>query len=224
MFYDELLSATAIERDTLLALPFIRDGAAGTLARVDYVAFLAQAYHHVKHTLPLLMACGARLPERYEWLRAAMSEYVGEETGHEQWILNDIAACGGNREQVRQARPDQAVELMVAYAYDVIARVNPVGFLGMVLVLEGTSTAVASRAADALQATLRLPDGAFTYLRSHGALDVHHVRFYESLVNRIDDKEDRATLIHCAKMFYRLYGDVFRSLDARRRPRVEAAA
>ena len=28
--------------------------------------FLDQAYHHVKHTVPLLMACGSRVPERLE--------------------------------------------------------------------------------------------------------------------------------------------------------------
>ena len=98
MFYEELLAATDAERSALLALPFIRDGASGRLDRADYVAFLSQAYHHVKHTLPLLMACGARLPERLEWLRSAMAEYIHEETGHQEWILADIRACGGDAE------------------------------------------------------------------------------------------------------------------------------
>lgn len=215
-FHDELLQATERERTELLTIPFIRDGAAGRLMRTDYVAFLSQAYHHVKHTLPLLMACGAKLPERLEWLRAGMGEYVKEETGHQEWILDDIRACGADADAVRRGSPDLPAELLVAYAYDVIARVNPVGFLGMVLVLEGTSTAVAGRAAEALERALRLPPAAFTYLNSHGTLDIGHVRFFASLVNRLEDERDRATLIHCAKVFYRLYGDVFRALDARR--------
>jgi hypothetical protein len=40
--------------------------------------------------------------------------------------------------------------------------------------------------------------------------------FYATLVNRLDDEGDRAAVIHAAKRFYRLYGDVFRELDARR--------
>lgn len=215
-FHDELLIATAAERGALLALPFVQDGGAGKLSRADYVAFLAQAYHHVKHTLPLLMACGAKLPARLEWLRSGMSEYIQEETGHQEWILNDIRCCGADADAVRGGRPGLAVELLVAYAYDVIARVSPVGFLGMVLVLEGTSTAVASQAAAALQRSLGLPPEAVTYLTSHGALDVGHVQFFASLVNRLDDAGDRATLIDCARVFYRLYGDVFRQLDADR--------
>ena len=215
-FYDELLAATERERSELLSISFIRDGATGKLTKNDYVAFLAQAYHHVKHTLPLLMACGARLPARLEWLRTAMSEYISEETGHQEWILNDILACGVDPSGVRTGKPDLPAELLVSYAYDTIARVNPVGFLGMVLVLEGTSTAVASQAARALQRSLGLPPGAFTYLSSHGELDIAHTRLFESLVNRLDDSEDRAAVIHCARVFYHLYGKVFSALDAER--------
>jgi len=215
-FHDQLLAATAQHRADLLAIAFIRDGAAGRLQREDYVAFLTQAYHHVKHTLPLLMACGARLPERLEWLRAAMGTYIREETGHQEWILNDIGACGVNAEAVRNGQPDLPAEVLVAYAYDTIMRGNPAGFLGMVLVLEGTSTAVAIHAADALGRALALPPQAFTYLSSHGALDVEHTRFFATLINRIDDAGDRAAIMHGAKVFYRLYGDVFRALDARR--------
>ncbi len=81
-FYDELTAATERERAEFLAIPFLRDGAAGRITLDSYVAFLTQAYHHVKHTLPLLMACGARLPARLEWLRTAVAEYIEEETGH----------------------------------------------------------------------------------------------------------------------------------------------
>ena len=223
-FHDELVAATERDRADLLAIPFIRDGAAGTLRREDYVAFLGQAYHHVRHTLPLIMACGAKLPQRLEWLRTAMAHYVEEETGHQEWILDDIAACGGDPGRVREAAPDLPAELLVAYAYDVIERVHPVGFLGMVFVLEGTSTQVATRAADALIRNLQLPRSAFTYLTSHGTLDVEHTRFFESIVNRLEDPRDRAILIHCAKVFYRLYGDVFRALDAGRTRRSELGA
>jgi long-subunit acyl-CoA synthetase (AMP-forming) len=217
-FYEELLAATARERAALLAVAFIRDGAAGRLRLRDYAAFLTQAYHHVKHTLPLLMACAARLPERLEWLRQAMVEYVTEEVGHQEWILNDLRACGADAEAVRQGQADLPAELMVAYAYDTIARGSPVGFLGMVLVLEGTSVEVAGRAAEALGRSLGLPQAAFSYLTSHGALDQGHTKFYESLVNRLEDAGDRAAVIRCARNFYRLYGDVFRALDAARQP------
>ena len=83
------------------------------------------------------------------------SKYIEGEMGHEEWILDDIAACGGDREAARNATPLPATELMVAYAYDMIQRRNPLGFFGMVLVLEGISVAIASRVA----AAIRLPPG-----------------------------------------------------------------
>lgn len=214
-FYDELLQATERERNELLNLPLIRAGAAGQVSREAYVAFLAEAYHHVKHTVPLLMSCGARLPERYEWLREAVAEYIEEEIGHQEWILNDIKACGADAEAVRHGQPGLAAEVMVAYAYDAIARVNPIALFGMVLVLEGTSVEVATRAGEALQTSLGLDNEAFTYLTSHGALDVGHTDFYAKLIDRIDDPADHAMLIHSAKVFYRLYGDIFRELAQR---------
>jgi pyrroloquinoline quinone (PQQ) biosynthesis protein C len=219
-FYEQLLAATETERKLLMGLPLITQGGAGKISLQTYVAFLTQAYHHVKHTTPLLMACGGRLPGKYEWLRTAIGEYIEEEMGHQEWVLNDIAECGGDKESVRAGRsdadkPSLATELMVAYAYDMINRVNPIGFFGMVLVLEGTSTAVATHAGETLMKTLNLPKKAFSYLLSHGSLDISHVSFYESLVNQITDADDQAMLIHSAKNFYKLYGDIFKDIEAR---------
>jgi hypothetical protein len=82
----------------------------------------------------------------------------------------------------------------------------------MVHVLEGTSIATADAAADGVQKALGLPNTAFSYLRSHGSLDQEHVKSFEGLMNKIDDKKEQDLIIHCAKMVYRLYGDVFRSV------------
>ena len=211
-FYQELLAATEDARNDLLSIPFIQQGAAGNVTLDSYIAFLGQAYHHVKHTVPLLMACGGALPGRLEWLRTAIGEYIEEEMGHQEWILNDIAACGGDKEAVRHAMPHAETELMVAYAYDIIHRRNPVGFFGMVLVLEGTSVALATQAAERIEVALNLPKQAFSYLTSHGSLDVGHVDFYEKLMNQLVEEDDKQAVIHCARMMYKLYGDVFRSL------------
>lgn len=211
-FYDELTAATEAERNDLLSIPFIQLGAAGKLSLESYVAFLTQAYHHVKHTTPLLMATGGKLPGHLEWLRDAVAEYIEEELGHQEWILNDIEACGGDKEAVRNGVPHLATELMVSYAYDTVYRNNPVGFFGMVLVLEGTSVALATHAAENIEKSLGLPKQAFSYLNSHGSLDVSHVDFYEKLMNRLESDADKEAVIHCARVMYKLYGDIFRAL------------
>jgi len=214
-FFERLKTETEAAKADLYTAPLIEKGMKGELTLEQYIEFLTQAYHHVKHTTPLLMAVGARLPESKEWLRNAVAEYIEEELGHQEWILNDIAACGADKEAVRRSQPAPETELMVAYAYDTVYRINPLGFFGMVHVLEGTSIASADAAADGVQKSLDLPNNAFSYLRSHGSLDQEHVKFFEGLMNQITDKDEQDLIIHCAKMVYRLYGDVFRSVTAR---------
>lgn len=212
MFYDSLQQETASARKELMAAALITNTLQGKITREIYLAFLTQAYHHVKHTTPLLMTVGGKISGHLEWLRNAIAEYIEEELGHQEWVLNDIAACGGDKEAVRRGKPSVATELMVAYAYDTINRVNPLAFFGMVQVLEGTSINVASQAADQIQAVLQLPNQAFSYLRSHGALDLEHVKFFEGLMNKIEAPTDQEAIIHAANVFYKLYGDIFRSL------------
>jgi len=83
-------------------------------------------------------------------------------------------------------------------------------------VLEGTSIALATRAASAIRGSLGLPPAAFSYLNSHGSLDQEHIRFFEGLMNRLDDVADREAVVHTARVVYRLYGDMFRSLPLAR--------
>ncbi|GAB6044119.1 TenA family transcriptional regulator [Endothiovibrio diazotrophicus] len=220
-FIQQLLAATEANRNQLLTTPIIQAGARGEVTLEQYLAFLTEAYHHVKHTVPLLMACGARLPERLGWLRDAVAHYIEEERGHEEWILNDIRNAGGDAEAVRHGQPALPTELMVAYAYDTIARGNPVGLFGMVLVLEGTSVQLALNAAAAIRQGLGLGADCFSYLTSHGELDQEHVGFFEELMNRLDDPADRAAVTHCANVVYQLYGDIFRALPG---ARLEAVA
>ncbi|MDF1588450.1 MAG: iron-containing redox enzyme family protein [Gammaproteobacteria bacterium] len=211
-FFERLNTATQRARTELLSAPIISKALMGDITRDDYIAFLTEAYHHVKHTVPLLMAVGARIPEQKEWLRNAVAEYIEEELGHQEWILNDIAACGADKEAVRHGKPKLTTELMVAYAYDMVNRVNPLGFFGMVHVLEGTSITTADRAATGIQLASGLPDQAFSYLRSHGALDIEHVKFFEGLMDKIEDPKEQQLIIDSATVFYKLYGDIFRSL------------
>ncbi|WP_160154667.1 TenA family transcriptional regulator [Microbulbifer sp. ALW1] len=211
-FFDQLQRETESERQQLLSVPVIQRGARGEITLEEYVGFLSQAYHHVKHTVPLMMACGSRLSDRQEWLRVALAEYIEEETGHQEWILNDIAACGGDAEAVRHSKPNFSTELMVAYAYDTIARGNPLGFFGMVHVLEGTSIQLADMAAGAIKKSLDLPSKAFSYLSSHGALDVGHVEFFQGLMNKIETPEDQRAIVHSARAIYRLYADIFQEV------------
>lgn len=66
-------------------------------------------------------------------------------------------------------------------------------------------------AADRIQQALNLPNKAFSYLRSHGTLDQEHTRHLASLVDALTP-EDQAEVLRCARIFYKLYGEIFLAL------------
>jgi long-chain acyl-CoA synthetase len=215
-FFERLISETASERAYLQQTPQILDGLAGKISRETYLSYLAEAYHHVKHTIPLLNLMRAKLLPRQVGLQLAVDEYIAEETGHDEWILEDIANAGGDADKVRHGEPRFPTELMVSYAYDFISRINPAGFFGMVFVLESTSTQLAVLGAGALMKSLQLPEDCFHYLLSHGTLDIDHLKFLESLMPQIDHPDDQDAIIHMAKAIFILYSDIFRSIPHQR--------
>lgn len=211
-FFEQLQQQTEAERQHVLTAPVIQAVLDGRFDVNGYRYFLEQAFHHVRHTVPLMMACGAHLPDRLESVREALVEYIEDEYGHDAWILNDIEATGGDRQQVRANKPCLPIELMVSFLYDQINRGNPAAFFGMVMVLEGTSIKLATQMGQIVQARLGLPAAAFSYLFSHGNLDLDHFQFFEKLMNTVDDPDDQRAIVHSAKVVYQLYGDMLRSI------------
>jgi pyrroloquinoline quinone (PQQ) biosynthesis protein C len=211
-FHSRLIEATRGERDALTRLPIVLDCLQGRVNLASYQAFLREAYHHVSQTVPLLVAARDALRPGQTWLAPALDEYIEEEAGHDEWILDDLRVSGADAQAVRRGKPGSATAAMVDFAWSQVRSRNPVGFFGMVLVLEGTSVALALSAADAIQRALALPDHAFSYLRSHGTLDQEHVGFFQLLMDRIDSPDDQRDIIEAARAFYRLYAGVFESI------------
>jgi long-subunit acyl-CoA synthetase (AMP-forming)/pyrroloquinoline quinone (PQQ) biosynthesis protein C len=211
-FFPRLVLETAGGQQALASVPQIQDGLAGRISLQTYIAYLTEAYHHVRHTVPLMQAAKARLDDRHARFRDALDEYIAEETGHEEWILNDIRNAGGDAEAVRNGQPRAATRAMVDFAYDFIAHDNPMGFFGMVLVLEGTSVRLATQGASAVAASLNLGPECFSYLSSHGAIDQDHLAFFQRLMDEIDDTEDQRAIITVAGEIFTRFADVFRSI------------
>jgi pyrroloquinoline quinone (PQQ) biosynthesis protein C len=162
--------------------------------------------------VPLLTLARSRLAHQ-PVLAAALDAYIEEESGHEQWVLADIGVAGGDPRAVAEGEPHPATARMVRRAYEEVGQGNPVSMFGMVFVLEGTSVALASRGAAAIQASLGLPDAAFTYLTSHGALDQEHLRFFAGLMDSITDVADQQAIVAMAREMFCLFADLFRSIQ-----------
>jgi len=209
--YDRLLSATAADREAFLRIPLIQNAISNGTSAAMYLAFLSEAYHHVKHTFPLLALAASRTNDAH--LRQALAEYMKEEFGHEEWILEDIARMGGNAAAVAASKPRLPCRTMVAYNYYAIEHETPYAVLGMVHVLEGLSVLLADKIAGALKKRFGMSsEDGFTYLKTHGALDVEHTAMFQRLIDGFQDPAVVDIVIDNTRAMYRLYGAIFEDL------------
>lgn len=212
--FERLYEETAEAREGFLAIPLVRQAAAAGGSRELYLAFLTEAYHHVKHTFPLLSLAAAHTSdERYQ---TALAIYMNEEKGHDKWILEDIRAMGGDADAVARGKGGIPCQVMVGYAYYCIEWISPYALLGMVHVLEGLSVMLAHTVAGAVQKSLAAQEAAgFSYLQTHGSLDVEHTALFRKLVDTLEDRETQDIVIGAARVMYRLYGAIFEDLGER---------
>lgn len=215
-FFQTLMDETAVERASFTRIPVIVEACNHGVSRAMYLDYLAEAYYHVRQTCPLLALAASCCGPFDSVLRQALAEYIEEEQGHEQWILEDISALGGNAATVRNGAPGLPCRLMVAFVRDAIRESSPYAMLGMVHVLEGMSALLARNAATAIAQSVGVGPGGggFSYLISHGELDLDHVAFFQRLADGIDDEGHQTVIIDTAKVVYRLYGDIFRDVAA----------
>ncbi len=212
--FDRLYHETAEARERFLSIPLVKEALSAGASRELYIAFLTEAYHHVKNTFPLLAFAAART--RDEAYQTALVEYMNEERGHDKWILDDIRAVGGDADAVERGKPRIPCQVMVGYAYYAIEWVSPYSLLGMVHVLEGLSVMLADQVASAVKLSLGTgSEAGFSYLRSHGSLDVEHTVFFRKLVDSFEDRETQDVIIETAQIMYRLYGGIFEDLGGR---------
>ncbi|MBT7542898.1 MAG: iron-containing redox enzyme family protein [Gammaproteobacteria bacterium] len=213
MFYEKLVVSTNDSKIDLYKTDILQRSMSGHISLENYVYFLSQAFHHVKHTVPLMMKMGSTLSYSNERFLESAKDYINEEFGHEKWILGDIENCGYDAKIIENEKENFQTELMISYAYDIINRKNPLSFFGMVYVLEGTSVDLADKAADSIKSSLGLNNSCFSYLYSHGSIDQKHVKEFQVLMNTVINKDDQDAIICSANKFFKLYKALFLSID-----------
>jgi hypothetical protein len=223
-FHAELIQQTTTAHERLVGIPIIQGCLRGDVSLPSYVAFLSEAYHRACHTEPLLRACQAALPAQHALLGEALQAMWPEQQQQVTRILGDLRTCCVDGDTVRRSRAPAATEVLVAYAYDTVTRGNPLGLLGLLQVMRRTRATLAGPVVDRLQSRLQLPDSACRHLRTCEATGLSRSGRFATLVNRITDMQDQADVLHATRMFYRLYGDVIRSLPVPQRDIVSCQA
>jgi hypothetical protein len=126
-------------------------------------------------------------------LAAYLDQHIPEETGHDDWVLEDLARIGVPAQDALTHIPSPAVAAVVGAQYYYISHYRPVALLGYIGLLEGyppTEELVRSAAA-----RTGYPIEAFRTLRKHAHLDPHHRDDLDRCLDGMPLEPDDVTLI-----------------------------
>jgi hypothetical protein len=149
-----------------------------------YPAFLVETYHYVKCSCQLMRAAWTRLDARRAELRRYFEKHIEEERGHEEWVLEDLARLGYDREVVIGSQPlAETIEMIGSQMY-IVEYLRPAGLLGYVYVME--SRPPNADFLCALRQAYSIPSDAMTFLSRHGEADIVHSQELREILDTLD--------------------------------------
>jgi thiaminase len=200
--YDDLVAK--IDRE-----PTIQAMLSGSLTREAYIRWLQQSYHYVRWTSIWLHQAARRSTN--STIREALAVKAGEESGHEQWILHDLANLG-----VQTPVPDSwpicpGVAAYIAWLRFEVEDGQPEAILGAAYVLERLSEHYAGRAAKRMTRAGFRSD-VLLFMAAHGEADVGHIFELTTLLHQIDDEEVARSIVLAASMTAKAYLNLLKSM------------
>ena len=211
-FFIKLIELTDASRRSLEEIPKVHSMINYGLNLEEYRAFLRDLYHIVWHFCPIMATAAGRLDDRFREVRYELYERIEEEKGHEEWVLEDIEAIGGDVHAVRRTLPTPPAQAMIAFNYYACERVHACSVLGMLYMLEVISSVYGGRVSEAIAGALGrdVAVAGFRFLSSHATLDVDHMAKLNRLVKTIDDVEAQQAIINATQVNFHQFGQLFR--------------
>src|SRR5262245_18860582 len=87
----------------------------GQDARQRFISYLIEMYHYVKFSCPLmglvLSQCPSATFARY------LEKHIAEESGHEEWVLDDLERLGLRRSLVLRSMPSPQNMALIGTQY-----------------------------------------------------------------------------------------------------------
>jgi Iron-containing redox enzyme len=144
-------------------------------------------------------------------LAAYLEHHVDEERGHDDWLLEDLAALGRSREEVLAVPPSSAIAALVGAQYYWIEHYHPVALLGYIGLLEGYPPTIADVAA--LMERTGYPREAFRTVIRHAELDPLHRDDFDEALDGLPLPPEQSTLVavsglYTVQAFTRVFDDM----------------
>jgi len=210
-FFITLLESSDASRRSIETSPRVHAMIHKGLTLAEYRGFLHDLYHIVLHFCPIMAVAQARCNGRLDNIREELRERIEEETGHEQWVLEDVAAVGGDVRAVTTTPPSAPVQAMIGFNYNAAERIHPCSVLGMLYWLEVVASVYGGKVADSIaRATGKdVTAGGFRFLSSHATMDADHMAKLNVLLKTIDDPAAQAAIIESTRVNFHQFGQLF---------------
>lgn len=165
-----------------------------------YRAYLCNNHAVIRATVPLMRAAieSLRAPKFADDpvtrpMMRYLEQHAEEETGHDEWILDDAEVMGVPRNEVLGIRPSQTVTHIVGAQYYSIYHHHPVALLGYIAVMEGEPGA--AEFYEEVARRNELPREAFSSMLYHAKIDPVHKADLDRLLDRLDLDQHKTELI-----------------------------
>jgi pyrroloquinoline quinone (PQQ) biosynthesis protein C len=212
-FFADLVSRTDEARRSFETNAVVMEAVAAGMSADRYRRLLIELYHVVWHFNPVSAAAASRLTDDYRRVRYFLYEHMHEESGHEEWVLNDLEAVGVSRERARAEVPGIFTKALCGYNYWSADRGHPCATLGMMYALEVIASVYGGTFASAMTEALLLEDGrGVSFIGSHASMDAEHLIDLKEILNTVMDDPARDAIVESTTVNFHHFTRMFESI------------
>jgi pyrroloquinoline quinone (PQQ) biosynthesis protein C len=204
-FFADLVGRTDEDRRGFETHPVVIDAVAHGMPVERYRALLLELYHVVWHFNPVCAAAASRLGapgnDALQLIRHFLYEHMHEETGHENWVLNDLEAIGVAPADTRAHQPTVNTLSLNGYNYWAADRRHPCSVLGMLYALEVVASVYGGPFSAAIRESLLLDgDRGVSFIESHATMDAKHMAELRQVLNLVKEEAAQAAIVESVRV------------------------
>jgi pyrroloquinoline quinone (PQQ) biosynthesis protein C len=212
-FFADLVMRTDEARRGFETNQVVLDAVADGMSLERYRALLLELYHVVWHFNPVCAAAASRIPDSQRQVRYFLYEHMHEESGHEEWVLNDLEAIGVSRDAAAAHVPGLHTLALNGYNYWAAERRDPASVLGMLYALEVIASVYGGPFSNAIRESLLL-DGerGVSFISSHATMDAEHMASLRTILNTIGEGPTRDAIVESSIFNFHHFTRMFEAI------------
>ncbi len=154
------------------------------------------------------------MPDQHSDIRYFLYEHMHEESGHEQWVLNDLQAVGIRESRLRRVSLTvTSRRTLCGYNYWCADRQDPSSVLGMMYALEVIASVYGGPFSSAIRESLLLEDDrGMSFISSHASMDTEHMVQLRQVLNTLEDSKSRDAVVESTIVNFNHFTRMFEAL------------